>query len=107
LHRLQTTIERIAAGLFTLESIAYTVNEAFIAFCAARGDEETVRIYREYIQPYEQAHQRLGQQLLAKYARTGEQRNVARDTVEKLLDLATVTRSAAAARLGMSCLPGC
>jgi uncharacterized ferritin-like protein (DUF455 family) len=107
LHGLKTTVERVAAGLFTLESIAYTVNEAFIAFCAARGDAETVRIYREYIQPDEQAHQRLGQKLLAKYADTREAQRVARDTVEKLLDLAAATRSAATARLGMSCLPGC
>ena len=107
LHGLQTTVERVAAGLFTLESIAYTVNEAFIAFCAARGDSETVRIYRDYIQPDEQAHQRLGQQLLAKYADTPEAQRRARATVEKLLDLAAATRSAAAAKLGMSCFPGC
>ena len=51
LRSLTTTVERIAAGLFTLESIAYGVNENFMAFCAQRGDVETVRIYREYIQP--------------------------------------------------------
>src|SRR5258706_11587785 len=67
LKSLATTVERIAGGLFTLESIAYGVNENFIAFCAQRGDDETVRIYREYIQPDERAHQQLGQRLLAKY----------------------------------------
>ena len=66
LRGLASTVERIAAGLFTLESIAYAVNENFMAFCAARGDDETVRIYREYIQPDERAHQELGQRLLAK-----------------------------------------
>ena len=61
LAALAATVERIAAGLFTLESIAYGVNENFMAFCAQRGDHETVRIYREYIQPDERAHQQLGQ----------------------------------------------
>mgnify|MGYP000602933873 CR=1 FL=1 len=51
LKGLSTTVERVAAGLFTLESIAYAVNENFIAFCEQCGDAETVRIYREYIQP--------------------------------------------------------
>ena len=32
LRSLTTTVERVAAGLFTLESIAYGVNENFIAF---------------------------------------------------------------------------
>ena len=72
LKGLSTTVERIAAGLFTLESIAYAVNENFMTFCEQRGDAETVRIYREYIQPDERAHQQLGQRLLAKYATTPE-----------------------------------
>ena len=63
LKGLSTTVERIAAGLFTLESIAYAVNENFMTFCDRRGDAETVRIYREYIQPDERAHQQLGQRL--------------------------------------------
>ena len=70
LKGLSTTVERVAAGLFTLESIAYAVNENFMKFCELRGDAETVRIYREYIQPDERAHQQLGQRLLAKYATT-------------------------------------
>ncbi len=44
LRGLSTTVERIAAGLFTLESIAYGVNENFMAHCARRGDDGTVRI---------------------------------------------------------------
>ena len=107
LRALPSTIERIAASLFTLESIAYGVNENFMALCARRGDAETVRIYREYIQPDEQAHQRLGQELLAKYATTPAQQQLARDTVGKLLDIAGTARAQAATKLGTSCFPGC
>jgi uncharacterized ferritin-like protein (DUF455 family) len=107
LRGLTTTVERVAAGLFTLESIAYGVNENFMAFCERRGDAETVRIYREYIQPDEQAHQQLGQRLLARYATTPELQQLARDTVGRLLELASATRANAAARLGTACFPGC
>jgi uncharacterized ferritin-like protein (DUF455 family) len=107
LRGLTTTVERIAAGLFTLESIAYGVNENFMAFCDRRGDAETVRIYREYIQPDERAHQELGQRLLARYASTPELEQLARDTVGRLLEIAGATRARAAARLGTACFPGC
>jgi len=107
LRGLPSTIERVAASLFTLESIAYGVNENFMALCAERGDDETVRIYREYIQPDEQAHQRLGAQLLEKYATTPAQQALARETVGKLLDIAGTARAAAATKLGTSCFPGC
>jgi uncharacterized ferritin-like protein (DUF455 family) len=107
LRGLTTTVERVAAGLFTLESIAYGVNENFMAFCERRGDLETVRIYREYIQPDEHAHQQLGQRLLARYASTPELQQLARDTVGRLLEIAGTTRASAAARLGTACFPGC
>jgi uncharacterized ferritin-like protein (DUF455 family) len=107
LRSLETTVERIAAGLYTLEAIAYGVNERFMALCAERGDSETVRIYREYIQPDERAHQELGRKLLAKYAASSEQQRVARETVGKLLDIATAARQQAASKLGTACFPGC
>lgn len=107
LRGLTTTVERVAAGLFTLESIAHGVNQNFMAYCAARGDHETVRIYEAYIQPDELAHQQLGQRLLAKYATTPELQSLARATVGRLLELATATRAKAAARLGIACIPGC
>ena len=107
LRGLTSTVERVAASLFTLESIAYGVNENFMALCARRGDTETVRIYREYIQPDEQAHQQLGQALLAKYATTPTQQQLARETVGKLLDIAGTARAQAQAKLGTSCFPGC
>ncbi len=104
---LTTTVERVAAGLFTLESLAYAVNENFMAFCAARGDDETVRIYREYIQPDERGHQELGRRLLAKYATTPALEQLARETVERVLELAAATRAKAAEKLGSACFPGC
>jgi len=107
LKALATTVERIAAGLFTLESIAYGVNENFMAFCAGRGDDETVRIYREYIQPDEHAHQQLGCRLLEKYATTPELQAAARASVSRVLEIAAGTRAQAAARLGAACFPGC
>ena len=107
LRGLTSTVARIAAGLFTLESIAYGVNENFMALCERRGDAETVRIYREYIQPDERAHQQLGQRLLAKYATTPELQEIARDTVTRVFEIASATRASAAARLGTACIPGC
>jgi hypothetical protein len=107
LRGLSTTVERVAAGLFTLESIAYAVNENFIRFCQQRGDAETVRIYREYIQPDERAHQLLGRRLLGKYATTPALHQVAQRTVAKVLDIATASRAQAALRLGSACFPGC
>ena len=91
----------------TLESIAYGVNENFMALCEQRGDHETVRIYREYIQPDERAHQELGQRLLAKYATTPALEELARVTVGKVLELAAATRAKAAEKLGSACFPGC
>ena len=107
LRSLSTTVERIAAGLFTLESIAYAVNENFMSFCDRRGDVETVRIYREYIQPDERAHQELGQRLLAKYATTPDLQRAARNAVERVLEIATAARTQAAQRMGTACFPGC
>jgi uncharacterized ferritin-like protein (DUF455 family) len=107
LRGLSTTVERLAAGLFTLESIAYAVNENFMAFCQQRGDAETVRIYREYIQPDELRHHKLGRQLLAKYATEPESQRRAQEVVGKVLEIAAAARAQAAARMGSACLPGC
>ncbi len=107
LHSLDTTIERIAGGLYALEAVAYAVNEGFMAYCAKRGDDETVRIYREYIQPDERAHHELGKRLLAKYACTPEQQALALATASRVIELATATRAKAAQMLGVACFPGC
>ncbi len=107
LRGLSTTVERVAAGLFTLESIAYAVNENFMVFCDRRGDAETVRIYREYIQPDELRHHGLGRELLAKYATEPESQQRAKEVVRRVLEVATAARAQAAARIGTACLPGC
>ncbi len=100
-------MERVAAGLFTLESIAYAVNENFIAFCHQRGDAETVRIYREYIQPDELRHHKLGRQLLVKYATEPGSQQRAKEVVGRVLEITTAARAQAAARMGTACFPGC
>ena len=107
LRGLSTTVERLAAGLYTLESIAYAVNENFMAFCQQRGDAETVRIYREYIQPDELRHHELGRQLLVKYATEPGSQQRAKEVVGRVLEIATAARAQAAARMGTACLPGC
>lgn len=107
LRGLSTTVERVAAGLYTLESIAYAVNENFMAFCDQRGDAETVRIYREYIQPDERRHQQLGRQFLAKYTTEPASQQSAKDVVAKVLEIVTAARAQAANRMGTACFPGC
>ena len=107
LKGLSTTVERIAAGLFTLESIAYAVNENFMTFCDRRGDAETVRIYREYIQPDERAHQQLGQRLLAKYATTPELQRAAAAISMTLATAFHAARTQTAQRMETACFPGC
>ncbi len=107
LGSLTTTLDRIAAGLFALEMIAYGVNENFITFCRANGDFETVRLYDTLIQPEEREHHELGKRLLAKYATSPEQQARAHAVVEQVLAIATATRAAAASRLGVACFPGC
>jgi len=78
-----------------------------MAYCDARGDGETVRIYREYIQPDERAHQQLGQRLLAKYATTPDLQGAARNAVARVLEIANTARTQAAQRMGTACFPGC
>ena len=107
LATLTTTVERIAAGLFTLEAIAYGVNESFIAYCRAHGDAETVQIYETIIQPEEREHQAIGRALLDKYATSPEARARAMATVDRVIEVATTSRAAAAKRLGVTCFPGC
>ena len=107
LRGLTTSVERLAAGLFTLEAMAYMVNERFMQVCALRGDRETVRLYREFIQPDEQAHAELGRTLLALHADTDAAQAAARAVVERTLELAALQRARLAERLGTHTFPGC
>jgi uncharacterized ferritin-like protein (DUF455 family) len=107
LRSLESTIERIAAGQFTLESIAYRVNEGFMKYCARAGAEDVVKLYETRIQPDEIHHHFLGQKLLEKYAVTPELQERARVAAAKTLEIAGQVRLAMAGKLGTSCFPGC
>ena len=107
LATLEGTVARVAAGLFALESMAYGVNENFIAYCRALGDDETVRLYETIIQPEEREHQAIGRKLLDKYATTPELRAHAMEVVDRVLEIAQTSRAAAAQKLGVTCFPGC
>ncbi|MBI4481892.1 MAG: ferritin-like domain-containing protein [Acidobacteria bacterium] len=107
LRSLPSTVEKIAAGQFTLESIAYRVNDRFMSYAEAAGDRQTAQMYRNLIQPDELYHQQLGRQLLEKYATTPDAQRRAREAATKTLEIATELRSKAAAKMGTSCFPGC
>ena len=107
LRSLSGTVDRIAAGLFALESIAYGVNENFIRWCEQRGDRETARIYAEYIQPDERAHQELGRKLLLKYATTAELQSRAEQAMTTTFEIASQARSSTAQKIGVAAFPGC
>ena len=107
LRSLETTVERIAAGQFTLESIAYRVNERFMKYCELLGDQDTVKLYQHRIQPDELHHHRLGKALLEKYAVTPEAQERARQAAARTLEIAQQVRLLAAQKLGTSCFPGC
>lgn len=107
LSMLQDTVERVAAAQFTREAIALVKNEQFIALCDARGDFETVRLYREIIQPDEKHHHELGRQLLEKYATTEELQASARLSARHTLELAEEMQGIAYQKLGIHHAPGC
>lgn len=107
LKSLPTPVEKIAAGQFTLEALAYQVNDAFLRHCERVGDQETARLYRLNIQPDELYHHQLGARLLEKYASTPEAQRRAREVAGKTLEIAAGLRAAAAQTLGTGCFPGC
>jgi uncharacterized ferritin-like protein (DUF455 family) len=107
LRNLESTVEKIAAGQFTLESIAYQVNEQFMKYCGMTGEFEIVKIYQERIQPDELHHHQLGRALLEKYAVTPETQEQARRAASKTLEMAIKSRQMNAQKFGTSCFPGC
>jgi uncharacterized ferritin-like protein (DUF455 family) len=104
---LATTVERIAAGQFTREALAAVHNEAFIAFCEARGDAETARLYRDVIQPDEAHHHELGRKLLARFAQTDADQDLARRASARTLELAEELQELARLKRGIAHAPGC
>lgn len=107
LKSLRTPVEKIAAGQFTLESIAYTVNDNFMNYCRQLGDEATAKLYEHVIQPEELQHHRMGRWLLEKYATTDDAQRLAREAVARTLEMAASARRRAAEKLGTHCFPGC
>ncbi len=107
LKSLPTPVEKIAAGQFTLEALAYQVNDGFLRYCERAGDQETARLYRLNIQPDELYHHQLGARLLEKYATTPENQLRARQAAGRTLEIAAELRTAAAHKLGSGCFPGC
>jgi hypothetical protein len=107
LRSLESTIERVAAGQFTLESIAYQVNEKFMNYCEAAAEHETAKLYQTRIQPDEVHHYHLGKTLLEKYAVTPELQEKAARAAAKTLEIALQTRAMMTQKLGTSCFPGC
>lgn len=107
LRSLETTVERIAAGPFTLESVAFQVNEQFMRFCEQAGETETVWLYQKRIQPDELHHHELGKKLLEKYALTPEDQQRARHAAARTLEMARQVRVLTTQKLGTACFPGC
>jgi 1,2-phenylacetyl-CoA epoxidase catalytic subunit len=103
----KTTVERIGAAQFTRESLALKKNDQFIEFCDAAGDHSTARLYREYIQPDEQWHVRLGRTVLEKYATSSDLQTQARKAVEAVLDLAVKIQNKQLKEMKVSHAPGC
>jgi bacterioferritin (cytochrome b1) len=104
---LDSTIERVAAGQFTRESIALIRNQAFVDYCDSQGDSATADLYREIIQPDEAHHHELGRQLLLRYADTPERQEAARRAAAGTLRLAEEIQETARLRRGISRAPGC
>jgi 1,2-phenylacetyl-CoA epoxidase catalytic subunit len=107
LRALQSTAARVAAGQFTREGIAIVRNQCFIDFCEAAGDTETAALYRDVIQPDEKQHHELGRRLLAIYASTENEQQVARQAALRTLELAEEIQEVARLKAGISRAPGC
>jgi bacterioferritin (cytochrome b1) len=104
---LSTTVERIAAGQFTREALALEHNRVFIAYCEAKGDPDTARLYREVIQPDEEHHHEMGRKLLRRLAATGEAQAEARAAAVKTLAIAGEIQEMMRLKKGIARAPGC
>jgi rubrerythrin len=107
LRQLQSTVARIAAGQFTREGIALVRNQCFIEYAESLGDKDTAALYRDLIQEDERHHHKLGRQLLACYATTHDEQQVARQAARRTLELAEEIQEMARIKAGISRAPGC
>ena len=107
LRQLQSTVARIAAGQFTREGIALVRNQCFIEYAESVGDKDTAALYRDLIQKDERHHHELGRQLLARYATTHDEQQIARQAARRTLELAEEVQEMARIKAGISRAPGC
>jgi len=105
LRGLRTTVERIAAGVFTSEAIAEIRNTQFVNFCRTAGDEGTARLYDTVIQPEEIHHHQLGREILEKYATTPELQELTAAAMRNTLAIADELRNLAEKTTGVHNIP--
>jgi hypothetical protein len=106
LRSLETPCERVAAGAFARGGLARAQDAALADLCAARGDPETARIYREAIGAEEAEHHQLGRRLLVRFAVTPDDQERARRAVARTVQLCGDRRDPAAAKPAVGTRPG-
>ena len=107
LDTLEDTVERVAAGQFTRESIAVVKNQQFIEYCEVYGHTETAALYRDIIQKDEAYHHQLGRDLLLRFATTPEAQERATKAAQRTLELAEELQHLALTKMGVHHAPGC
>jgi 1,2-phenylacetyl-CoA epoxidase catalytic subunit len=107
LDSLEETVERVAAGQFTRESIAVVKNQQFIEYCELHGHTATAALYRDTIQKDEAYHHQLGRQLLLRLATTPEAQERATQAAQRTLELAEELQHLALTKMGVHHAPGC
>jgi hypothetical protein len=107
LARLESTVERLAAGQFTREAIAVRRNAMFIAYLERHRHHDVAHLYRESIQPDEAHHHQLGVSGLERLLRNAGDVARARAAMELTLGIADEMRKAARQRTGVKTVPGC
>lgn len=107
LETLEDTVERVAAGQFTRESIAVVKNQQFIDYCELHGHMTTAALYRDTIQKDEAYHHQLGRQLLLRLATTPEAQERATQAAQRTLELAEELQHLALTKMGVHHAPGC
>lgn len=105
LRELQTSIERVAAGPFTMEAVAKIRNEQFIELCESVGDHDTAKLYKEIIQPEEVHHHVFGRKLLEKYAVSESDQARAAAAIRNSLAIADELRTLTEKTTGLSPIP--
>jgi 1,2-phenylacetyl-CoA epoxidase catalytic subunit len=107
LDTLEETVERVAAGQFTRESIAVVKNQQFIEYCELYGHTATATLYRDTIQKDEAYHHQLGRELLLRLATTPEAQERATQAAQRTLELAEELQHLALTKMGVHHAPGC